>query len=62
MDDPSSHVLTVPVSDEQLCESVSEFLTTGLARGERVAYFDDDTADAVLAACARVVSTLRSPP
>ena len=48
-EDPSSHVLTVPVSDEQLCESVSSFLAGGLGAGERVAYFDDDTADAVLA-------------
>jgi hypothetical protein len=49
VDDPSSHVLTVPVSDEQLCESVAEFLAAGLSAGERVAYFDDDTADGVLA-------------
>ena len=47
--DPSTHVLTVPVGDEQLCESVAAFLAGGLAAGERVAYFDDDTADAVLA-------------
>lgn len=47
--DPSSHVLTVPVSDDQLCEVTAEFLAGGLAAGERVAYFDDGTADAVLA-------------
>ncbi|WP_068800626.1 MEDS domain-containing protein [Pseudonocardia sp. HH130630-07] len=46
--DPSSHSLTVPVSDEQLCEVVSSFLADGLEAGERVAYFDDHTADAVL--------------
>lgn len=47
--DPSSHVLTVPVSDEELCESVAAFLAGGIAAGERVTYFDDDTGDAVLA-------------
>ncbi|MFC4456982.1 MEDS domain-containing protein [Pseudonocardia nematodicida] len=47
--DPSSHVLAVPVGDEQMCEMVSQFLAGGLAAGERVSYFDDDTADAVLA-------------
>ncbi|BBG02433.1 MULTISPECIES: MEDS domain-containing protein [Pseudonocardia] len=47
--DPSTHLLTVPVGDEQLCESVAAFLAVGLAAGERVVYFDDDTGDAVLA-------------
>lgn len=47
--DPSSHVLAVPISDEQLCEMTAEFLAGGLAAGERVSYFDDGTADAVLA-------------
>ncbi|MEJ8280010.1 MEDS domain-containing protein [Pseudonocardia spirodelae] len=42
------HVLTVPVSDEQLAEDVAVFLAEGLVAGERVAYFDDDTADLVL--------------
>ncbi|GAA4974358.1 MEDS domain-containing protein [Pseudonocardia tropica] len=46
--DPHRHVLTVPVSDEQLAEDVSAFLAEGLAAGERVAYFDDDTAGLVL--------------
>ncbi|MBO4240708.1 MEDS domain-containing protein [Pseudonocardia alni] len=46
--DPHRHVLTVPVSDEQLAEDVAAFLAEGLTAGERVAYFDDDTAGLVL--------------
>lgn len=46
---PSSHLLAVPVSDEELCEVTAQFLAAGLAAGERVSYYDDGTADAVLA-------------
>lgn len=47
--DAPGHVLTVPVSDEQVCETTAEFLAGGLAAGERVSYFDDGLGDAVLA-------------
>lgn len=44
----AAHTCAVPVSDEQLYEMTAAFLADGLAAGERVVYFDDGTADAVL--------------
>ena len=49
VDDPSAvHACAVPGSDEQLWETTARFLGDGLAAGERVVYFADGTADAVL--------------
>jgi anti-anti-sigma factor len=42
------HACAVPVSDEQLWEVTAEWLAGGLAAGERVVYFEDRTAGAVL--------------
>lgn len=44
----ASHACTVPVSDEQLWETTATFLAGGLAAGERVMYFDDGGADALV--------------
>src|SRR5690349_13114919 len=45
---PAAHACAVPGSDEQLWEMTAAFLAAGLSVGERVVYFDDGTADAVL--------------
>ena len=42
------HACAVPVSDEQLWETTAAWVAVGLARGERVLYFEDGTAHAVL--------------
>jgi anti-anti-sigma factor len=42
------HSCAVPVSDEQLWEVTAAWLAGGLAKGERVVYFEDETAGAVL--------------
>jgi hypothetical protein len=42
------HACAAPVSDEQLWEITAEWLAGGLTSGERVLYFEDETADAVL--------------
>lgn len=42
------HVCAFPVSDEQLWEMSAAFVADGMAAGDRVVYFDDGTADAVL--------------
>ncbi|MHA6782850.1 MEDS domain-containing protein [Pseudonocardia saturnea] len=42
------HACTVPVSDEQIWEMTARFLADGLAAGERVIYFEDGGADALL--------------
>jgi anti-anti-sigma factor len=42
------HACAVPVSDEGLWELTARFLACGLARGEKVVYFDDGTAEWVL--------------
>jgi anti-anti-sigma factor len=42
------HSCAVPVSDEQLWEVTAAWLAGGLAADERVVYFEDDTAGAVL--------------
>lgn len=42
------HACTVPVSDEHLWETTAAWLATGLAAGERVVYFEDETAEVVL--------------
>lgn len=44
----ADHACAVPVSDEELWELTAAFLAAGLARGEKVYYFDDGTSDAVL--------------
>ncbi len=44
----ASHACTVPVSDEQIWEMTARFLADGLAAGERVLYFEDGGADALL--------------
>jgi len=44
----AGHAYAVPVSDEQLYEMTAHWLGTGIVAGERVLYFEDDTADAVL--------------
>lgn len=44
----AAHSCAVPVSDEQLFEMTAAFLSEGLTAGERVVYFDDGTAHAVL--------------
>jgi anti-anti-sigma factor len=43
------HACAVPVSDEHLWEVTAAWLAGGLEAGERVLYFEDETADAVLA-------------
>ena len=43
-----SHACAVAVSDEQRWEITAGFVAAGLSRHERVVYFDDGTADAVL--------------
>lgn len=49
VDDASAvHACAVPGSDEQLWETTARFLGDGLAAGERVVYYADGTADAVL--------------
>jgi anti-anti-sigma regulatory factor len=49
VDDPSAvHACAVPGSDEQLWETTARFLGNGIAAGERVVYYADGTADAVL--------------
>lgn len=45
---PVEHACAVPVSDEHLWEVTAAWLAGGLAAGERVLYFEDETADAVL--------------
>jgi anti-anti-sigma regulatory factor len=48
-DDPAAvHACAVPGSDEQLWEMTARFVGDGLAAGERVVYYADGTADAVL--------------
>lgn len=42
------HTCAVPVSDEQLWEVTAEWLAGGLAAGERVVYFEDESAGAML--------------
>jgi anti-anti-sigma factor len=42
------HACAVPVSDEQLWEVTAQWLAGGLAADERVVYFEDETAGAVL--------------
>src|SRR5687768_1582771 len=42
------HTCAVPISDEQLWEVTAQWLAGGPAQGERVVYFEDDTAAAVL--------------
>ncbi|WP_312858421.1 MEDS domain-containing protein [Pseudonocardia pini] len=42
------HACAVPVSDEGLWELTARFLASGLARNEKVVYFDDGTAERVL--------------
>jgi anti-anti-sigma factor len=42
------HTCAVPVSDEQLWEVTAQWLAGGLAAGERVVYFEDETAGAML--------------
>jgi anti-anti-sigma factor len=42
------HTCAVPVSDEQLWEVTAAWLAGGLAADERVVYFEDETAGAVL--------------
>lgn len=42
------HACTVPVSDEQIWEMTARFLAGGLAAGERVLYFEDGGAGALL--------------
>ena len=46
---PVEHACAVPVSDEHLWEITAQWLADGLAAGERVLYFEDHTADAVVA-------------
>ena len=49
VDDPSAvHACAVPGSDEQLWETTARVLGDGIAAGERVVYYADGTADAVL--------------
>lgn len=49
VDDTSAvHACAVPVSDEHLWEVTAAFVAEGLAAGERVVYFEDESADAVL--------------
>lgn len=43
-----AHVCAVPISDEQLWEMSADFVAEGLTQDERVVYFDDGTAEAVL--------------
>jgi anti-anti-sigma factor len=43
-----AHACAVPTSDEQLWEMSARFVADGLAANERVVYFDDGTAEAVL--------------
>jgi anti-anti-sigma regulatory factor len=48
-DDPVAvHACAVPGSDEQLWEMTARFVGDGLAAGERVVYYADGTAEAVL--------------
>ncbi|MGQ0573317.1 MAG: MEDS domain-containing protein [Pseudonocardia sp.] len=42
------HACALPVSDEQLWEMSARFIADGLSRGERVVYFEDESADQVL--------------
>jgi anti-anti-sigma factor len=42
------HACTVPVSDEQIWEMTARFVAEGIAAGERVLYFEDGGADALL--------------
>ncbi|GAA4539879.1 hypothetical protein GCM10023175_11840 [Pseudonocardia xishanensis] len=42
------HACAVPVSDEGLWELTARFLASGLARNEKVVYFDDGTSERVL--------------
>ena len=57
------HACLVPDSEDHLWEATAAFVAGGLAVGERVLYFEDDTADALLGRLAddRVPVRERSP-
>lgn len=44
----TAHACAVPVSDEQLWEMTARWVADGLAAGDRVMYFEDGSAEAVL--------------
>lgn len=46
--DRVDHACLAPVSTDHLWEVTAEWLAGGIAAGERVVYFEDDTADAVI--------------
>ncbi|MGQ0573316.1 MAG: MEDS domain-containing protein [Pseudonocardia sp.] len=45
---PPRHTCAFPISDEQLWEMSAAWIAEGLVAGERVTYFEDGTAEAVL--------------